>query len=316
QMRDQVYEEEEDLKQLALGIQRIGMTQLPMVRPSPTRDGYFELMTGHRRKEAVTKYLGWKQMRCEVYKNLPEETVLYIVGEDNLARRNIYPYEKGKYFDLWHEKLDDTEIGNIFGTTAQAIYLWRTFAEAIDELSGSLTRNEVAGLKKFATRAKIDLLLKIESEEDLEEGCRLLARGEDKEKIEQFVVRSLYESSRHSRSSAQNAVNGSSSAGEEEDGDNVKKLITILKNPEKSKTYEEAVDRMKEAKDLVMKTLDDYMQVKAQLKEIQNAKIRSTITIKKAGPVKVIHKMDDDGDILCIHEQKGGKPIPIKFRLN
>ena len=35
QMRIEVYEDEDDLKQLAIGIQRLGMDPVPKVRPSP-----------------------------------------------------------------------------------------------------------------------------------------------------------------------------------------------------------------------------------------------------------------------------------------
>jgi len=59
QMRIEAYEDEEDLKQLAVGIQRLGMDPIPKVRPSPTKAGRFQIMTGHRRREAVVKYLKW-----------------------------------------------------------------------------------------------------------------------------------------------------------------------------------------------------------------------------------------------------------------
>ena len=48
QMRIDAYEDEEDLKQLANGIQRLGMDPIPKVRPSPTKAGRFQMMTGHR----------------------------------------------------------------------------------------------------------------------------------------------------------------------------------------------------------------------------------------------------------------------------
>ncbi len=316
QTRYEAYEEEEDLKQLAIGIQRIGMKQLPMVRPSPKKPGFYELMTGHRRREAVVKYLKWKTIRCEVYKRLPEETVLYIVGEDNLARRNIYPYEKGKYFNIWHEKVDDDDaIGEMFGINGSTIYSWRRFTDAIDELGDSLGKEGKKKLVKNATRPKLDLLLQIESEQDLESACWKVANGETLEKLQEFVIASLNASSKLGKNSSSN---GSKEPGisDDEEEDYSRKLLTSFKRFERAKNYEEAVEVGKEMKTYALKTLDDYMQTKAQLNAIHNAKTNTMINIRKPGSVKVIHKVNEDGDILCIHEQKGAKLPPIKFKMD
>ncbi len=314
QTRDDAYEEEDDLKQLAIGIQRIGMKQLPMVRPSPKKPGFYELMTGHRRKEAVIKYLKWKSIKCEVYNDLPEETVLFVVGEDNLARRNIYPYEKGKYFNIWHDRLDDDAIGELFGTTAKAIYSWRRFTDAIDELGDPLGKEGAKNLKKNITRPKLDLLLQIESDDDLETACWKVANGETIEKLQEFVIASLNASSKMRGSSSSGADEASVETDEEEDY--ARKLLTGFKRVEKAKTFQEAMEGVKQLRTYTLKTLDDYMQTRAALAEIQNAKIKTTITIKKAGPVRVFHKLGEDGNILCLHEQKGSKLPPIKFEIN
>ena len=58
------------------------------------------------------------------------------------------------------------------------------------------------------------------------------------------------------------------------------------------------------------------MQIKAQLDQIHNAKSKGSFTPKKIGRIDVFHKEDDDGSILCIHEQNGKMLPTIKFRLN
>jgi ParB/RepB/Spo0J family partition protein len=311
QTRFEAYEEEEDLKQLAVAIERVGLKQLPMVRPSPNKEGFYELMTGHRRREAVRKFLKWKTIRCEVYNDLPEETILYIVGEDNLARRNIYPYEKGRYFNIWHERMpDDDALGELFGVSGKSVWSWRRFADAIDELGDPLGSDGKKKLVKNATRQKLDLLLQIEDENDLVTACWKVANDETIEKLQEFVIASLNASAKLKHSPS--IRDAAAMEGEE---DYPRKLLTSFKRFEKAKSYEEAVEVGKEIKSYALKTLDDYMQKKAQLDGILNAKTKGVINIRKPGSVKVIHKADGDGSVLCIHQQKGAKLPPIKFRI-
>ena len=169
-------------------------------------------MTGHRRREAVVKYLKWKTIKCAVYKNLSEETVLLLVGEDNMARRNIYPYEKGRYFNIWHEReVDDSTAGELLGVTARAVYGWRTLTNALDELGVPLGKEGTNKLIKNATRPKIDLLLQIKDKKDIITACWKVANGGEEgtvEKLQEFVIASLNASSRSAGGSGSSNGNG------------------------------------------------------------------------------------------------------------
>ncbi|MDG6904600.1 MAG: ParB N-terminal domain-containing protein [Nitrososphaerota archaeon] len=208
QIRYSGYEDPEDLKKLAKSISGMGMQDLPQVRPSLHKEGFFELITGHRRKEAVSKYLGWNLVRCRVYKSLSEDKVLYIAGQDNMTRRNLYPYEKGRYFNLWHVRLDDISIGEIFDLTPQTIYHYRTLADSIDKYGDPLGKDVKQKLVKNVTKPMLELLKKIKAPRDLEEACLMVANGENVERLQEFTRASLNAYSKLNPSGGKSSTNG------------------------------------------------------------------------------------------------------------
>jgi len=233
-----------------------------------------------------------------------------------MARRNIYPYEKGRFFNIWHERTtDDSAAAELFGTNAKTIYSWRTLTNCIDELGDPLGKDGKNKLIKNATRPKIELLLQIKNKNDRITACQKVANGETIEDLQQFVIASLNASSRIAGSSG--SSNGKDSSGKEAGKENyTQELLSGFKRVEKAKTYEEVVEGVKGLKATTLKTLDDYMQIKAQLDQIHNSKNKGSITPKKIGRIDVFHKFDDDGSILCIHEQNGKMLPAIKFRIN
>jgi len=311
QMRIDAYEDEEDLKQLANGIQRLGMDPIPKVRPSPTKAGRFQMMTGHRRLEAVRKYLKWKNIKLAVYRNLSEETVLFLVGEDNMARRNIYPYEKGKYFNLWKDKLPVENVAQLFGTTPKMIYSWMMFTNSVDELGDPLGVDKKNQLIKNATKPKLELLLQFKDSNDLVEACNRVANNVSVEDLQTFLVASLNNSARRSSSVGGTSSKPSGNNG----GNNAKVILAQFKRLDKAKTFEELTEGIKGLKAPTLKTLDDYMQIKAQLDEIHNAKNKAILKIKKTGTMQVYHKLEPDGAIVCLHEQAGKVESTIRFRV-
>ena len=185
--------------------------------------------------------------------------------------------------------------------------------KCIDELGDPLGTEGKNNLIKNATRPKIELLLQVKDKKDIITAAWRVANGGDEgtvEKLQEFVKASLNASSRIA-----NSRSNEESDGEVEEN-YTRETLSGFKKVEKAKTYEEVVEGVKGLKATTLKTLDDYMQIKAQLDQIHNAKNKGSITPKKIDRINVVHKVDDDGTVLCIHEQNGKMLPAIKFRLN
>jgi ParB-like chromosome segregation protein Spo0J len=66
-------------------MEKVGLIESLMVKPLPRKDGEYEIISGHRRWE-IAKKKGWKTIRCDVYADLDEATVMYLVGSHNFLR--------------------------------------------------------------------------------------------------------------------------------------------------------------------------------------------------------------------------------------
>jgi ParB/RepB/Spo0J family partition protein len=169
QPRDPLYEDEDELKALAQSIQNAGrMHPLPQVRPHPDKQGYYEIITGHRRINAVSKYLGWKEVQCEVFERASELSVLYWVGMDNLNRKQFAPYEKGQYFSYWKEKfgIGVEDIAEIFGRTPRLIWEYISYYREVERFHDPLGPGGKKELLKHLTKDRLSMLMAFKSEQD------------------------------------------------------------------------------------------------------------------------------------------------------
>ena len=191
-----------------------------------------------------------------------------MVGEDNMARRNIYPYKKGRFFNIWHDKraIDDSTAAELFGANAKTVYGWRTFTNCIDELGDPLGKDGKNKLIKNATRQKIELLLQIKDKNDLITACWKVANGarrapsRSSKNLSSLRLTLLKNRQQRiiqgERFQRQRSGKRKLHAG----------VLSGFKRVEKAKTYEEVVEGVKGLKQTTLKTLDDYMQIKAQLR--------------------------------------------------
>ena len=304
QMRIGAYEKEEDLQQLAHSIKTIGLSHLPWVRPHPMKDGFYEIISGHRRIDAVKRFLKWKSVRCQVFKNLSEQMVLFLVGEENLARRNIYPYEKGLYFRQWREKFEVEDIAEMFSYSPDAILSWLDLQQNVDKITQSLTEQEKQQFISKATRQKIELLLNLKSERDIVEACRKTIKGDELPEIQRFVEASI---------NASQKVSGISKTTAKEEAPPEKRLLSTYSKLAKSRNYEEAMENTKALGQVLQSTLDEFQELKATFNGIKT-KDKLVIKVKKAGPINVSHRKDNSGTVYCVHEVKDSKPIITRVK--
>lgn len=134
QMR--MFDDEVELQSLAFSIKNRGLLDEPRVRPHPSKEGFAEIMTGHRRVKAAAKYLGWTEIMCRVdLRALSELDVYLIAGEDNIKRRDLTAEELAKYYQMGAKKFKVTaeELAKIHGIAASDVILYLGLAETLDE---------------------------------------------------------------------------------------------------------------------------------------------------------------------------------------
>lgn len=111
QTRLDIFEDPEDVKDLAENIRMIGLVNRPLVRKHPEKDGKYELIGGHRRVTAVVNILGWNSVPCRLVEGLDELEIFKLLLSENLQVNSLTHYEEGIAFSIlrddFGQKLDD-----------------------------------------------------------------------------------------------------------------------------------------------------------------------------------------------------------------
>lgn len=87
---------DEDMLKLIDSIKENGMLMPALVRP--TKDGSYEMVSGHRRKFAMN-YLGIKEMNV-IVRDLDDDQATILMVDSNIQRENIRPSEKGYAYKM------------------------------------------------------------------------------------------------------------------------------------------------------------------------------------------------------------------------
>lgn len=108
---------DEDMAKLIDSIKENDMLMPALVRPKP--DGTYEMISGHRRKFALSQ-LGRKEMNV-IVRNLDDDQATILMVDSNIQRENIYPSERGyahkmrleamKHQGKKIEEIPDDELG-------------------------------------------------------------------------------------------------------------------------------------------------------------------------------------------------------------
>ena len=115
---------DEDMAKLIDSIKENDMLMPALVRPK--EDGTYEMISGHRRKFALSQ-LGRKEMNV-IVRNLDDDQATIIMVDSNIQRENIYPSERGyaykmrleamKHQGKKIEEIPDDELGIEYKTTS------------------------------------------------------------------------------------------------------------------------------------------------------------------------------------------------------
>jgi hypothetical protein len=177
--RCSVLESDDGLKLLANSIRVFGLRELPRVKPSH-RSGYYEVMSGHRRIEAVNKILHWTSINCKVYpSDLDPSWVAFFEGLHNLApwakaSRPFSMYEMGVFFTKikgQNENMID------FGLDSHFTNLCLERAELLDGSSQGLSCDEKQAFLANLDTEQVYFLDRLETWEDAQKAAKKIAGG-------------------------------------------------------------------------------------------------------------------------------------------
>lgn len=87
---------DEDMAKLIDSIKENDMLMPALVRPKP--DGTYEMISGHRRKFAMSQ-LGRNEMNV-IIRNLDDDQATILMVDSNIQRENIYPSERGYAYKM------------------------------------------------------------------------------------------------------------------------------------------------------------------------------------------------------------------------
>ena len=168
---------DEDMAKLIDSIKENDMLMPALVRPK--KDGTYEMISGHRRKFALSQ-LGKKEMNV-IIRDLDDDQATILMVDSNIQRENIYPSERGyaykmrleamKHQGKRIEEIPDDELGIEYKTTSGQVGISRKqiqrfirltyLIEPLQEMVDGRHENEI----KIAFNPAVELSYLTESEQ-------------------------------------------------------------------------------------------------------------------------------------------------------
>lgn len=162
---------DEDMAKLIDSIKENDMLMPALVRPK--KDGTYEMISGHRRKFALSQ-LGRKEMNV-IIRDLDDDQATILMVDSNIQRENIYPSERGyaykmrleamKHQGKRIEEIPDDELGIEYKTTS---------GQVGQKLSNAVSRDLLAqqlGESSKQIQRFIRLTYLIEPLQEMVDGC-------------------------------------------------------------------------------------------------------------------------------------------------
>lgn len=141
-------------------IRKIGLIEYPIVRPSPSGEGY-EIAAGHKRVDAC-RQLG-RKVRCLV-RTLTDEQMAVVPIEENLRRKSLNPIEEARGYENLKTKFgwSDERIALQFGSTRDVIAQRRrllTFERGIQQFVavGALSQSHAEAVARAPANRQLEL---------------------------------------------------------------------------------------------------------------------------------------------------------------
>lgn len=207
----------EELERLVEDVRLHGVLQPALVRPHPTRPGYYEIIAGHNRRTAA-QTLGYTTLPCIVREMDDDEALLQMISTNLQQREKLLPSEKAWAYRYEIETLNrqgirrdltspqaaaklrsDDEIGEQSGVSGDTIqryirltYLLPSLLELVDNRKLPLTVGEVLSHIPVPGQQVVEnfffLQRSLPITQSMAERCRELAeRGELSEQTLEMV---------------------------------------------------------------------------------------------------------------------------------
>src|SRR5690349_8063669 len=92
------YFNEESIGELAADIQENGLIEEIVVRVSPTKEGFYEIICGERRARACRDMLKWTAIPAQI-RACTDAEMLRIAIAENDQHQQLTPYERARAYD-------------------------------------------------------------------------------------------------------------------------------------------------------------------------------------------------------------------------
>ena len=190
QTRHAAFENDEELQDLAMSIKSMGLLDAPKVRRLEQNPGHYEIITGHRRIKAVSRYLGWSDVKCQVEEGLTEIETFRLALAENIQRTNLSPYEEGQAYLLCERLfgLSDQDIAENIHKSKPTVMLRRQLAADANKYLRYCNDSRITNLflQNFNLRHR-RILKKIGEKQNLAKAVTLIAEGSPIRQIRLFV---------------------------------------------------------------------------------------------------------------------------------
>ena len=161
---------DEDMAKLIDSIKENDMLMPALVRPK--KDGTYEMISGHRRKFALSQ-LGRKEMNV-IVRNLDDDQATILMVDSNIQRENIYPSERGYAYKMRLEAMKHQGKRVDIDTTDIPIEYDKPTSAQVGPKSTSTRTNEILadqlGISKNQIKRFIRLTYLIEPLQEMVDG--------------------------------------------------------------------------------------------------------------------------------------------------
>ena len=197
------YEDRKGLEELAFSIRANGLISRPIVvphtDPRKAKEGFFELVTGHRRCSAIKMFMPEvKSAEFQCLDSVSQLVVMKIVADDNLQRRQLKTYEEGKLYMIGKKilKCDVPKLSEFFNKAqdrvATCLQIAATMDEVLDEQEGikdavELRNNIVKNMKE----PHLALVTQVKDKSDRLELLKMIADNKPMVEITGFAKASV-----------------------------------------------------------------------------------------------------------------------------
>lgn len=189
QTRDAAFYSYEELQNLANSIKTIGLLELPRVRKDPDDPVCYEIISGHRRIQAVSKFLGWKKIRCEIYEKIDEFYAFRLNIAENLQRYDLSAYEEGVAYLLCHRLFgfSDEEIARQLHKSRQTVSTKRELAIAANQYVKYVEPPHANSFLRHFSLGHKEILSKLVTEQTTKQAVNMIARGASVRHLQRFI---------------------------------------------------------------------------------------------------------------------------------